>query len=69
MNCNRCGEPAVVARGEERLCGGCAVRADWENVARIAQGLVVREAIAAPAPAPSNGEGPGDLAPADPFAG
>jgi hypothetical protein len=69
MNCIHCGEAAVVARGDDRLCGRCAIRADWESVARMAQGLVVREAVAVPVAGPPSGgvAGAEDLAPADPF--
>jgi hypothetical protein len=67
MTCKRCGEPAVAARGDGDVCSRCAVRADWEAVARTAQGLVVREAVSAPG-AETPAAGPvEELSPADPF--
>ena len=59
----------MVGRGDRYYCGRCAVRADWEAVARMAQGLVVRAAVTADLPAASApGPDAGHLPPADPFA-
>ena len=56
-------------RGNRYFCGRCALRADWEAIALTAQGMAVKEAVAAaPAPvqaAPTADDG----SPADPFAG
>ena len=74
MQCEKCGESAVTRRDDEYLCGRCALRADWEDVALTAQGVAILQAAApvqeaapavppiAAAPAGSN------LPPADPFA-
>jgi len=54
MKCIGCGEHAVSRRGEEYYCGRCALRADWVQVARTVQGLVVGEAVTSQvSPAPS----------------
>ncbi|MCJ7726880.1 MAG: hypothetical protein MUP76_10910 [Acidimicrobiia bacterium] len=56
-------------RANEYLCGRCALKEDWEIVARTAQGLSVRTSVMAAgqdAPAAPAADG---MSPADPFAG
>jgi len=69
MKCIGCGEHAVSSRGEDHYCGRCALRADWAQVARTVQGLVVREAVTSPAPPAPSGSSDASLEhAADPFA-
>ncbi|MCB2223467.1 MAG: hypothetical protein KQH83_04740 [Actinobacteria bacterium] len=65
MQCELCGESAVSQRGDAYLCGRCALRADWVDVARSVQGVPVRRAAAAPPPPPPQAAAPAP--PADPF--
>ncbi|MBU1227733.1 MAG: hypothetical protein KJ698_11065 [Actinobacteria bacterium] len=78
MQCERCGENAATRRGDQYLCGRCALRLDWEGVALAVQGSVVLEAAitatraaAAPQAAAAAPDAPAapSLPPADPFAG
>ena len=57
----------MARRGEEYYCGRCALRADWEQVARTVQGLVVRDEVTAPAPRVHAGCVGEPEPPADPF--
>ncbi len=37
MICARCGDTAVVSRGDQDLCEECASNLDWEEIISIAQ--------------------------------
>ncbi|NQV06320.1 hypothetical protein HQ535_07200 [bacterium] len=37
MQCNRCGETAVVKRAETFFCGKCALTRDWQEIIDLVQ--------------------------------
>jgi len=54
MRCSRCGASAMVTRGQDYLCGRCALARDWEEIIAIAQ-----EATGEPSRAPASAGPPG----------
>jgi len=46
MSCTRCGGDAVVKRGENLLCGKCAIAADWQSVIAAIQDARVETPVA-----------------------
>jgi hypothetical protein len=65
MQCNRCGAPAVVQRGDDFLCGRCGVTRDWQEVISVLQDATVVTPVAGRPAAVGAEPGPGG----DPFSG
>ena len=46
MNCNKCGDPAVVKRDEGYYCGKCALTRDWRAIIDTIQDAHVETPVA-----------------------
>jgi transposase len=57
MRCARCGATAMVTRGQEYLCGRCALTRDWEEIIAIAQEALIPQAARTERPPQSVGAG------------